>query len=89
MRPAAAQAPNRDPAAHGGADGAERPLVARLSVDQLTDGRHFHILVVVDDCIRECLALVASLSGTWVARELDRLMIERGKSKMVDKVAAH
>jgi hypothetical protein len=36
---------------------------------------------VVDDCTRECLALVAdtSLSGTRVARELDRLMIERGK----------
>jgi transposase InsO family protein len=41
-----------------------------------------HILTVVDDCTRECLTLVAetSLSG---ARELDRLMIERGKPKMV------
>jgi transposase InsO family protein len=36
-------------------------------------------------CTRECLALVAdtSLSGTRVARELDRLVIERGKPKMV------
>ena len=53
--------------------------------DQLTDGRRFRILTVVDDCTRECLALVAdtSLSGTRVARELDRLMIERGKPKMV------
>jgi putative transposase len=44
--------------------------------DQLTDGRRFRILTVVDDCTRECLALVAdtSLSGAWVARELDRLM---------------
>lgn len=27
--------------------------------DQLTDGRRFRILTVVDDCTRECLALVA------------------------------
>jgi putative transposase len=49
--------------------------------DQLLDGRRFRILVVVDDCTRECLTLVAdtSLSGTRVARELDRLVIERGK----------
>ena len=41
--------------------------------DQLTDGRRFRILAVVDDCTRECLALVAdtSLSGLRVARELD------------------
>ena len=53
--------------------------------DQLTCGRRFRILTVVDDCTRECLALVAdtSLSGTRVARELDRLTIERGKPKMV------
>ena len=45
--------------------------------DQLTDGRRFRILAVVDDCTRECLALVAdtSLSGIRVARELDRLLI--------------
>jgi transposase InsO family protein len=48
--------------------------------DQLTDGRRFRILTVVDDCTRECLALVAdtSLSGARVARELDWLTIERG-----------
>ena len=53
--------------------------------DQLTDGRRFRILTVVDDCTRECLALVTdtSLSGIRVARELDRLIIERGKPKMV------
>jgi len=53
--------------------------------DQLTSGRRFRILTVVDDCTRECLALVAdtSLSGIRVARELDRLTIERGKPKMV------
>ena len=53
--------------------------------DQFTDGRRFRILALVDDCTRECLALVAdtSLSGVRVARELDRLVIERGKPKMV------
>jgi putative transposase len=53
--------------------------------DQLTDGRRFRVLTIVDDCTRECLALVAdtSLSGVRVARELDRLMSERDKPKMV------
>ncbi|MEY9181884.1 transposase InsO family protein [Bradyrhizobium sp. USDA 313] len=52
---------------------------------QLTCGRRFRILTVVDDCTRECLALVAdtSLSGIRAARELDRLVIERGKPKTV------
>ncbi|SMX56502.1 Putative transposase (fragment) [Bradyrhizobium sp. ORS 285] len=51
----------------------------------MTDGRRFRILTVVDDCTRECLALVAdtSLSGTRVARELDRLVAERGKPRMM------
>jgi putative transposase len=53
--------------------------------DQFIDGRRMRILVVVlvvvDDCTRECLALVAdtSISGIRVARELDRLLVERGK----------
>ncbi len=53
--------------------------------DQLTDGRRFRVLTIVDDCTRECLALVAdtSLSGVRVARELDGLVRERGKPKMV------
>lgn len=53
--------------------------------DQLTDGRRFRILAVVDDCTRECLALIVdtSLSGMRVARELDRLMIERGRPRMI------
>ena len=44
--------------------------------DQMTDGRRFRVLTVVDDCTRECLALVAdtSLSGLRVARELETLM---------------
>jgi putative transposase len=53
--------------------------------DQLTEGRRFRILAIVDDCTRERLALAAdtSLSGIRVARELDRLMIERGEPKMI------
>ena len=53
--------------------------------DQLTDGRRFRILAIVDDCTRECLALAAdtSLSGIRAARELDRLMARRGKPKMI------
>ena len=53
--------------------------------DALADSRRFRILAIVDDFTRECLALVAdtSLSGIRVARELDRLMIERGKPRMV------
>ena len=53
--------------------------------DQFTDGRRFRILTVVDDCTRECLTLVAdtSLSGGRVARELDRLVAERGRPNMI------
>ena len=42
--------------------------------DQFIDGRRLRILVVVDDCTRECLALVpdTSISGIRVARELNR-----------------
>ncbi len=48
--------------------------------DSFTDGRRFRILAVVDDCTRECLALVAdtSLSGGRVARELDGVIARRG-----------
>lgn len=43
--------------------------------DQLMDGRRYRMLTVVDDCTRECLALIAStsLSGARVARELSVL----------------
>ncbi|APG86900.1 transposase (plasmid) [Sinorhizobium americanum CCGM7] len=40
--------------------------------DQLTDGRRFRVLTVVDDCTRECLV-----------RELDRIIEGRGKPKMI------
>ncbi len=63
------------------------PLVAnqRWSLDfihdQLTDGRRFRILAIVDDCTRECLALVAdtSISGRRVARELDNTIRQRAR----------
>ncbi len=53
--------------------------------DQLTDGRRFRVLTIVDDCTRECQGLVAdtSLSGLRVARELDRIIEGRGKPKMI------
>ncbi len=48
--------------------------------DALTDGRRFRILAVGDDFSRENLVLVAdtSLSGQRVARELDKVIAERG-----------
>jgi len=53
--------------------------------DQFIDGRRMRMLVVVDDCSRECLALIpdTSISGIRVARELDRLLVDRGKPKMI------
>jgi putative transposase len=49
--------------------------------DTTSDSRRFRILAVVDDFTRECLCLVAdtSLSGVRVARELDRVIAERGQ----------
>jgi len=49
--------------------------------DTLTDSRRFRILAVVDDFTRECLTLVAdtSFSGVRVGRELDAIIIRRGK----------
>src|SRR5437660_3741492 len=49
--------------------------------DQLSDGRRFRILAIVDDFTRECLTLVAdtSLSGLRVGRELDAIIARRGK----------
>ena len=48
-------------------------------------GRRLRVLAIVDDCTRENLALVAdtSLSGVRVARELDRLITERGRPRMI------
>ena len=51
--------------------------------DQFIDGRRMRILIVVDDCTRECLALVVdtSISGTRVARELHQLLADRGQAE--------
>lgn len=53
--------------------------------DQFTDCRRFRVLTVIDDCTRECLALVSdtSLSGQRVARELSQLIAQRGRPEMV------
>jgi putative transposase len=52
--------------------------------NQLTGGRRFRVLAIVDDCTRECLALVAdsSLSGLRAARELDRLIKSNPQSEI-------
>ena len=54
----------------------------------MSDGRRFRILTVVDDCTRECLALVAdtSISGRRVARELSQLLMTHGAPRMVVNV---
>ncbi len=51
--------------------------------DSFTDGRRFRVLAIVDDCTRECLALVAdtSLSGARVARELNAVIARRGRPR--------
>ena len=53
--------------------------------DQLTNGRRFRTLTVLDNCTRECLALIAdtSLSGARVARELAAIIERRGKPMMI------
>src|SRR5882672_8107459 len=72
-----------------GSDDAERPVVARLCVGSAPTAAAS--TSVLDDCTHQCLALVAdtSLSGIRVVRELDRLVIERGKPKMVVSDNAH
>ena len=75
--------------------GTRRPIEVALAAnqrwsldfvsDQMTDGRRFRILTVVDNCTRECLALVAdtSISGLRVARELDAIIRWRGRPTTV------
>ena len=56
-----------------------------FAADQLIDGRRLRIFIVLDDCTRECPALIAdtSISGVRVARELDRIVENRGKPKTI------
>ena len=65
--------------------GANQRWSVDFVADVLSDGRRFRILVVVDDYTRENLALVVdtSLSGVRVARELDRIVRERGRPCMI------
>lgn len=62
---------------------------ARWSVDfvhdQLSNGRRFRILNVIDDVTKECLAAIAdtSISGRRVARELDAIFAWRGKPDLI------
>ena len=53
--------------------------------DALADGRRFRVLGVMDQCSRECLALVAdtSIGGVRVVRELEALVHRRGKPKVI------
>ena len=53
--------------------------------DQFANGRRFRVLNIVDDVTRECLAAVpdTSISGARVARELTRLIEQRGKPQMI------
>ena len=66
-------------------DGPNQRWSLDLVSDALTDGRRFRILAVVDDFSRENLVLIAdtSLSGQRVARELDRVIAERGMPKTI------
>jgi len=53
--------------------------------DQLTTGRRFRVLNIVDDLTRECLRAVVdtSISGRRVVRELSDLIEERGAPKSI------
>ena len=62
---------------------------ARWSVDfvhdQLSGGRRFRILNVIDDVTKECLAAIAdtSISGWRAARELDVVITWRGGRRAI------
>jgi putative transposase len=62
---------------------------ARWSIDfvhdQLSNGRRFRILNLIDDVTKECLAAVpdTSISGRRVARELDAVIARRGKPELI------
>jgi len=53
--------------------------------DQMTDGRRFRVLNILDDVTKECLAAIpdTSISGTRVARELSLVITRRGKPGMI------
>ncbi len=53
--------------------------------DQLSDGRPYRTLNVIDDCTREGLAVVPAISFTAerVCREMDRVIEQYGKPKVI------
>jgi putative transposase len=53
--------------------------------DQLSDGRRFRILNVIDDYSRECVGQIVdtSISGFRVSRFLDQLKTTRGLPKVI------
>jgi putative transposase len=53
--------------------------------DQMTNGRRFRVLNILDDVTKECLAAVpdTSISGVRVARELTAVIARRGKPGMI------
>jgi putative transposase len=53
--------------------------------DSLSDGRRFRVFGVMDQCSREYLRIVAdtSLPGQRIARELDAVIQQRGKPKLI------
>ena len=53
--------------------------------DAFSDGRRFRVLAVIDDFSRECLMLIAdtSLSGLHVRRELNQLIMQRGRPSTI------
>ncbi len=75
--------------------GTRRPMIVPEAINQrwsldfvsdaFTDGRRVRVFAVVDDYSRECLGLIAdtSISGLRVARELDAIILKRGKPKMI------
>ena len=53
--------------------------------DQLSNGRRFRILNILDDVTKECLAAVpdTSISGKRVVRELDAVIARRGMPGLI------
>ena len=66
-------------------DGPNQRWSLDFVADTLSWGRRFRILCVVDDYTRECLALVVdtSIGGHRMARELDVLVVRRGRPAMI------
>lgn len=59
--------------------------------DQMTDGRRFRVLVIVDDCTRECLGLVpdTSISGKRRGSHHDHLDPPRPSGRSVIATGKH